>query len=74
MLAITWTHPVHDEVTEAVCPTHAQPARQALRQLSIKYTARLAADGPCHRCNGWRRWQHRRLINMSGSTAKPPER
>jgi hypothetical protein len=45
LTVFTWTHPLHGEVTELLCPAHELPARAALRELGIEYIWRLASDG-----------------------------
>src|SRR5262249_6357383 len=44
LAALIWTHPVHGEVTEVSSQAHELPARQTLRELGIKYTARPVAE------------------------------
>jgi hypothetical protein len=71
LTAVSWTHPMHGEVTEVLCASHEPPARAALRELGIEYTWRLVSDGPCHRCDQRRRcdqrqrWHHQRQPQRS---------
>jgi len=59
--ALTWSHPVHGTVTEVVClAAHERWARAAFAELGITYSARLVAQGRCHRCDGQRPWQGQR--------------
>lgn len=69
LTALTWTHPVHGEVTELLFPAHELPARQAFAQLGIDYTTRLVADVRCHHCDGWRPWQSPRRPDAQADQA-----